>query len=68
MDFESEEARRFGGINRWHHLECFVKLRKDLEFLSPASTLNGFLSLKTEDKENIKKLLPNLIDKEKAIT
>lgn len=67
MDYESEEARRFGGINRWHHLECFVKLREDLEFFSPASTLNGFLSLKTEDRENIKKLLPILIAKDKAI-
>lgn len=60
MDYESEEARRFGGINRWHHFECFVKLREDLEFLDPGTSLNGFLNLKVEDKENIKKLLPIL--------
>lgn len=60
MDYDSEEGRRFGGINRWYHLECFVKLRQDLEFLGPASTLSGFLNLKVEDKINLKKLLPGL--------
>lgn len=60
MDYDSAEGRRFGGINRWHHLECFVKLREDLEFLGPASSLSGFLNLKVEDKENVKNLLPDL--------
>lgn len=60
MDYDSEEGRRFGGINRWYHLECFVKLRQDLEFLGSASTLSGFLNLKVEDKINLKKLLPGL--------
>lgn len=60
MDFESHEARRFGGINRWYHFECFVKLREDLGFLDPGTSLNGFHSLKVEDKDNIKKLLPVL--------
>lgn len=60
MDYESEEALRFGGINRWHHLECFVKLREELGFLNASSSLSGFLTLKIEDKDNIKKLLPDL--------
>jgi len=64
MDFESEEARRFGGINRWYHLECFVKLREELGFLEVASSLGGFLSLKADDKINIKKLLPAITTKD----
>lgn len=63
MDYESEEARRFGGINRWHHLECFVKLREDLGFVDSGALLSGFNSLKVEDRENIKKLLPVLTSK-----
>jgi len=58
MDFESEEARRFGGINRWYHLECFGKLREELGFLGSANTLSGFNILKEDDKINIKKILP----------
>lgn len=63
MDYESEEARRFGGINRWHHLECFVKLRTDLEFYDDGSTLNGYNNMKAEDKTNIKKILPVSVKK-----
>lgn len=60
MDYDSDEARRFGGINRWHHLECFVKLRQDLGFLDLASSLSGFLSLKEVDRTNLKNLLPRM--------
>lgn len=63
MDYESEEALRFGGLNRWYHLECFVKLREDLEFFGTASTLSGFVNLKIEDKDNIKKQLPGITNK-----
>lgn len=60
MDYDSDEGRRFGGINRWHHLECFVKLRQDLGFLDLASSLSGFLSLKEVDRTNLKNLLPRM--------
>lgn len=63
MDYESEEARRFGGINRWHHLECFIKLREDLEFFGAASSLSGYATLKIEDKDNIKQQLPVITNK-----
>lgn len=63
MDYEAEEARRFGGINRWHHLECFVKLRQDLGFLGLASTLSGFSNLKAEDITNLNNLLPSIASK-----
>lgn len=60
MDYESEEAHRFGGLNRWYHVECFVKLREELEFMGPASSLNGYNTLNTEDKDNLKNVLPIL--------
>lgn len=58
MDFDSEEGRRFGGINRWHHLECFVKLRQDLGFLDLGSSLSGYQGLREEDRTNLRNLLP----------
>ncbi|XP_050442642.1 poly [ADP-ribose] polymerase [Adelges cooleyi] len=60
MDYESEEARRFGGINRWHHLECFTKLRTELGFLGYGCTLSGYSSLKVEDKNQLRNLLPGI--------
>lgn len=62
MDYESEEAHRFGGINRWYHLECFVKLREELGFLGLASSLCGFLTLKADDKIKVEKELPALTE------
>uniref|UniRef100_A0A2S2P4Z7 NAD(+) ADP-ribosyltransferase n=1 Tax=Schizaphis graminum TaxID=13262 RepID=A0A2S2P4Z7_SCHGA len=60
MDYDSDEGRRFGGINRWHHLECFVKLRQDLGFLDLASSLSGYLTLREVDRTNLKNLLPRI--------
>ncbi|XP_015184102.1 PREDICTED: poly [ADP-ribose] polymerase [Polistes dominula] len=59
-DFESEEARRYGGLDRWYHLECFVKLRKELEFFDQADSLAGIKSLSKEDQANVKKELPKI--------
>lgn len=63
MDYESEEAHRFGGLNRWYHVECFVKLREELEFRGSASSLNGYNILNVEDKNNLTNLLPILATK-----
>lgn len=60
MDYDSDEARRFGGLNRWHHLECFIKLRQDLGFLDHASSLSGYDDLKEIDRTNLKNLLPKM--------
>lgn len=63
MDYESEEAHRFGGLNRWYHVECFVKLREELDFRGSASSLNGYNILNVEDKKNLTNLLPILTTK-----
>lgn len=58
VDYESDEGRRYGGVPLWHHMECFVKLRNDLEFWQDASTIEGFTS--ELDKESQEKLLSSL--------
>lgn len=60
MDFESDQGRRYGGIPMWHHLACFAKLRKDLEFWESGNSLPGFSSLKSSDQEEVCKLLPKI--------
>lgn len=60
MDFESDQGRRYGGIPMWHHLQCFAKLRKDLEFWEGGKSLPGFNSLKNTDQDEVSKLLPKI--------
>ena len=31
-DFESERAKMYGPQDKWHHLDCFVNDRDELEF------------------------------------
>ncbi|KAK9500018.1 hypothetical protein O3M35_002931 [Rhynocoris fuscipes] len=59
-DFESENARMYGGQDRWHHVECFTKLRDELGFFENGDILPGFYTLKAEDQEVVKKALPKI--------
>ncbi|RZF40692.1 hypothetical protein LSTR_LSTR007983 [Laodelphax striatellus] len=59
-EYESNEAKRFGGIPQWHHPECFTKLRAELAFFVSGDQLPGFDTLKDDDKNMIKKLLPKI--------
>lgn len=59
-DYESDEARRFGGLDKWHHVECFVKLRNDLEFYDSAGSLFGLDSLSTEHQKEICDKIPKI--------
>lgn len=59
-DYESDEARRFGGMDRWYHVECFVKLRADLGYYGDGNELYGIKELSKEDQENLKKVLPKV--------
>ncbi|XP_076248590.1 poly-(ADP-ribose) polymerase [Calliopsis andreniformis] len=59
-DFESEEGRRYGGIDRWHHLECFAKVRNDLQFYEAGDALPGIKQLSKEDQKKVKSLLPKI--------
>lgn len=59
-DFESMEGRKYGGIDRWYHLDCFVKIRTDLEFFDQADSLPGIKALSKEDQATVKKGLPKI--------
>lgn len=59
-DYESDEARRFGGMDRWYHVECFVKLRADLGYYGGGDELPGIKELSKEDRENLKTVLPKV--------
>lgn len=59
-DYESAEARRFGGLDRWHHVECFVKLRVDLGYYGAGDELPGAKELSKEDRANLKAALPKM--------
>lgn len=59
-DFESEEGRRYGGLDRWHHLECFAKIRADLQFYEGGDALPGIKDLSKEDQQKVKTVLPKM--------
>lgn len=59
-DYESEEARRFGGLDRWHHMECFAKLRSDLGYYGGGDELPGATELSKEELASLKAALPKM--------
>lgn len=59
-DYETEEARRFGGLDRWHHVECFAKLRADLGYYGRGDELPGAAQLSKEDQQSLKTSLPKM--------
>lgn len=58
LDRESEDAKRFGPLNRWFHVECFVSSRDDLEFPHSAKDLNNYSSLSNADQKMLASKLP----------
>ncbi|XP_046754057.1 poly [ADP-ribose] polymerase [Diprion similis] len=59
-DYESENARAYGGQDRWYHVQCFSKLRKELQFFETGKKLPGFEGLNKEDQETLKKSLTKI--------
>lgn len=59
-DYESEEARKFGGLDRWHHVECFAKLRVDFSYYESGDQLSGAEALSKEDLQSLKAALPKM--------
>ncbi|XP_076760551.1 poly-(ADP-ribose) polymerase [Xylocopa sonorina] len=59
-DFESEHGKKYGGIDRWYHLECFVKIRESLEFYESGDKLPGKDELSKDDQKKLKTVLPQI--------
>lgn len=53
-DYESENARQYGPQERWHHVECFLKARDELEFYGSAADIPGFMALGPDDQKMLK--------------
>ena len=47
----------YGGQARWHHVDCFVKLRDELEFWESGEILPGIKTLSKEDQVMVKQKL-----------
>lgn len=59
-DFESLEGRKYGGMDRWYHVECFTKLRVELGYYRKGDELPGINDLSKEDQKSIKTALPKI--------
>lgn len=59
-DFESEKGVMLNGIDRWHHLDCFAKLRNEFSFFESGDALPGAKSLGADDLKLLKKALPKV--------
>lgn len=53
-DYESDRARMYGPIDMWHHVDCFVKKRVELEFFESGDVLPGYNTLSVDDKKMLK--------------
>ncbi|KAI8114751.1 Poly [ADP-ribose] polymerase [Lucilia cuprina] len=56
--YDTEVGMKYGGQPLWHHVECFAQLRGELGWFDTGENLPGFKSLKSEDKDDVKKALP----------
>ena len=59
-DYESDSAKRFGPMDRWHHVDCFVKDREELEYFDSGAKLQGFKTLSAEDQAELQKKLSKM--------
>ncbi|XP_053378443.1 poly [ADP-ribose] polymerase 1-like [Mercenaria mercenaria] len=52
-DFESQRAKMYGPQDLWHHVDCFVENRDELDFGTDKNPniITGFSNLKKEDQD-----------------
>ncbi|KAK8406811.1 hypothetical protein O3P69_007397 [Scylla paramamosain] len=65
-DYDDERARMYGPVDRWHHVDCFIKKRTELEFYDSGEALPGFFTLSADDKKMVKEKLKKIEVKRKA--
>ncbi|XP_071539623.1 poly [ADP-ribose] polymerase 1 [Panulirus ornatus] len=53
-DYDSERSRMYGPVDLWHHIDCFVKKRTELEFFESGDMLPGYNTLSADDKKLLK--------------
>uniref|UniRef100_A0A1I8IJ16 Poly [ADP-ribose] polymerase n=1 Tax=Macrostomum lignano TaxID=282301 RepID=A0A1I8IJ16_9PLAT len=59
-DFDSAQAKAYGPVDCWHHVDCFVQRRSSWNFTDSCNIelISGFAGLKAEDKTELKTKLP----------
>ena len=50
----------YGPYDRWHHVECFAKVREEKEFFEAGEDLAGFKTLGKDDQIKVKTLLKKM--------
>ncbi|CAG2113149.1 unnamed protein product [Medioppia subpectinata] len=58
LDRESADAKRYGPLDRWFHVECFASARESLKYFASGDKLPFFDKLAEEDRKEIKKKIP----------
>jgi len=63
--YDGENAMKYGPQDLWHHVNCFIEKREELEMFESIDTVPGFDTLSAEDKETLLKQIPALARKHK---
>ena len=58
--YDGENAMKYGPQDLWHHVNCFIEKREELEMFESIDTVPGFDTLSAEDKETLLKQIPAL--------
>lgn len=53
MDYTSDSARQYGPMPRWHHIQCFLALRDELQWWGDAKELPGFYALPADIQDQL---------------
>lgn len=58
-EYDSQRAKMYGPVDLWHHVDCFVKNRDELEFGTELNVekMTGWVNIRKEDKEELIKKL-----------
>nr|XP_045597735.1 poly [ADP-ribose] polymerase 1-like isoform X1 [Procambarus clarkii] len=65
-EFDSDRAKMYGPVDQWHHVDCFVKKREELQFFESGDMLPGYNTLSADDKKTLKEKLKKIEVKRKA--
>jgi len=65
-DYDSVNAKRFGPVDKWYHLQCFVDQREKVEFYASGAILPGYSSLTSDEQTLVTDKLPEIKEKKAA--
>ncbi|KAK7070987.1 Poly [ADP-ribose] polymerase 1 [Halocaridina rubra] len=65
-DYDNERAKMYGPQDMWHHVDCFLKRRVELEFFEDAEHIPGFNTLSADDKKMLRSKIKKIEVKRKA--